>query len=288
MRERLLSVEDVGVTYQRRGALARARGREPASWAVDGASLEVPAGEAVAIVGESGSGKSTLARAIVGLVGVDRGRVVLAGTAVSTRRTQAQRRLVQLIFQDPYSSLNPRMTVGDAISEAIRVNRMREGAAVAQRTRELLALVQLPSRFIDVYPRHMSGGQRQRASIARALATEPQLLVADEAVSALDVSVQAAILNLFADLRAELGLTLLMISHNLAVIRHVSERIVVMHRGQIVEAGVTEAVVERPQHDYTRTLIASVPSLVPRARYPTSPATAPGGKAMTRAQPGRD
>jgi ABC-type glutathione transport system ATPase component len=278
MPEPLLSVQDVGVTYERRGLLGRLRAESP-SWAVDGATLEVAGGEAVAIVGESGSGKSTIARAIVGLVPVDRGRVVLAGAVASTRRTREQRRLVQLIFQDPYSSLNPRMTVGDAISEAIRVNRMREGSAVAQRTRELLALVQLPSRFIDVHPRHMSGGQRQRASIARALATEPRLLVADEPVSALDVSVQAAILNLFADLRADLGLTLLVISHNLAVVRHVSERIIVMHRGRIVEAGETEAVVEHPRHDYTRTLIASVPSLMPRAPHPTSPATAPGGKA---------
>lgn len=281
MSEPLLSVQDVGVTYERRGMLARRRAPEPSSWAVDGATLTLAGGEAVAIVGESGSGKSTLARTIVGLIPVERGRVELDGAVVSTRRTQQQRRLVQLIFQDPYSSLNPRMTVGDAISEAIRVNRMREGAAVAHRTRELLALVQLPSWFADVHPRHMSGGQRQRASIARALATEPRLLVADEPVSALDVSVQAAILNLFADLRAELGLTLLVISHNLAVVRHVSERVIVMHRGRIVETGETQAVVERPRHDYTRTLIASVPSLVPRASHPrpTNPATASGGKA---------
>jgi peptide/nickel transport system ATP-binding protein len=273
MSDSLLVVDDLAVTYARRGRFMRRRTGGDDSWAVKQATLEVRDGESVAIVGESGSGKSTLARAVVGLIPAARGRIALAGATVGVRRTADQRRLAQLIFQDPYSSLNPRMTIGQAISEAVRVNHMREGAAVQQRLFELMELVQLPARLADAHPRHVSGGQRQRASIARALATEPRLLVADEPVSALDVSVQAAILNLFADLRAELGLTLLMISHNLAVVRHVSERVAVMYRGRIIETDTTARVVENPQQEYTRALIASVPSLVPRARQPTSTAT---------------
>lgn len=278
MPEALLEVTELGVTYRRPSRLWH-RGAAPV-WAVDGVSLRVEAGESVAIVGESGCGKSTLARTVVGLLTASRGELRLAGTPVGARRTPEQRRLVQLIFQDPYSSLNPRMTIGQTLQEVVRVHRMREGAAVAARMRELLDLVQLPASVAQVYPRQLSGGQRQRVSIARALATEPRLLVADEPVSALDVSVQAAVLNLFADLRSELGLTLLMISHNLAVVRHVSERVAVMLGGQVVETGATASVLENPTHDYTRTLLASVPSLVPRARTtnPTTPATLPDGE----------
>jgi ABC-type glutathione transport system ATPase component len=269
MPDSVVTARDLRVRYHRHSSLLASR-RQPAAWAVDGVSFEVAAGESFALVGESGCGKSTLARTLVGLTKATEGTVTLGGVEVGHRRTSQQRRTIQLVFQDPYSSLNPRMTVGQAIEEVLQVHRMREGGGVAARMHELLDLVHLPSTVADSSPRQLSGGQRQRVSIARALAAEPKVLVADEPVSALDVSVQAAVLNLFADLRSELGLTLLMISHNLAVVRHVSERIAVMHAGRLVEVGATHDVLERPSHDYTRRLLASVPSLVPRVRPSTT------------------
>lgn len=263
MPEPILSVKDLAVTYERRSALRR---RTAPQLAVDGVSLDVAKGASVAIVGESGCGKSTLARAVVGLTPYLRGEVTLDGELLVGQRTQKQRRGMQLIFQDPYSSLNPRMTVGQTLAEVLKVHQMREGSAVDNRILELLDLVNLSNSVRATYPRHLSGGQRQRVSIARALATEPGILVADEPVSALDVSVQAAILNLFAELRKELGLTLVMISHNLAVVRHTSDSVVVMYGGRVVEHGRTADVLERPEHDYTKSLLASVPSLVPRTR----------------------
>ncbi|MEU6476717.1 ATP-binding cassette domain-containing protein [Streptomyces sp. NPDC047017] len=213
--------------------------------AVDGVSLEVPAGRVTGLVGESGSGKSTLARAAAGLTpyrgtvsGVEPGRV-------------------QMVFQDPYSSLNPRMTLGDAIAEGTRVPRPRRPAEVAR----LLELVSLPSSYAAKYPRELSGGQRQRVAVARALAARPEVLIADEITSALDVCVQGAVLNLLRDLRAELGLTMLFISHNLAVVRYVCDAVAVMRHGRLVESGPVEEVITTPQHAYTRALLAAVPRL---------------------------
>jgi len=255
----MLDVDSVWIRYGRNGLFTRKSRQAP--WALRDVSVQVPAGAAVGIVGESGSGKSTLARAIVGLVDVTRGQIVVDGMPVGHHRHRAQHRAVQMVFQDPYSSLNPRMTVGGTLQEVIRFHGLREGAGIARRSAELCDLVQLPAGAAEKYPHELSGGQRQRVALARALATEPRLLVADEPTSALDVSVQAAILNLICDLRETLGLSLLLISHNLAVVRHVCDEIVVMHDGEIAEKGSTEQILTRPEHPYTRTLIAAVPSL---------------------------
>ncbi|MEU9099917.1 ATP-binding cassette domain-containing protein [Streptomyces sp. NPDC048361] len=213
--------------------------------AVDGVSLDVAPGTVTGLVGESGSGKSTLARAVAGLTPY-RGTV-----------TGVERGRVQMVFQDPYSSLNPRMRIGDAIAEGSRVDRGRRDAEVAR----LLELVSLPAAHARRYPRELSGGQRQRVAIARALAAEPDVLIADEITSALDVSVQGAVLNLIRELRAELGLTMLFISHNLAVVRYVCDEVAVMRHGHLVETGPVEDVIGAPSHPYTRTLLEAVPSL---------------------------
>lgn len=258
MTDPLLGVESLWVRYGRRPIVRRTRA---VPWTLHDVSLQVSAGQTVGIVGESGSGKSTLARALIGLVRITQGRILLEGASVDHRRDPAQRRAVQMVFQDPYSSLNPRMTVRQTLEEAIRFHRVATGPSVAQRSASLCDLVQLPASASDKHPHQLSGGQRQRVAIARALATNPRLLVADEPTSALDVSVQAAILNLFCELRSELGLSLVLISHNLAVVRHVCDTTLVMHDGRIVEQGATDEVLTTPQHAYTRALIAAVPSL---------------------------
>lgn len=210
--------------------------------AVDDVTLEIPDGSTLGLVGESGSGKSTLARAVAGLV-------PYTGTIEGARR-------VQMVFQDPYASLNPRMTVGASIAEGLprRTNHPEEVA-------RLLDLVSLPPDAATRYPRQLSGGQRQRVAIARALAARPQLLIADEITSALDVSVQGAILNLIRTLRADLGLSMLFISHNLAVVRYVADVIAVMRHGRLVELGPAEHITATPEHAYTRSLLAAVPRL---------------------------
>ncbi|MFF0740278.1 ABC transporter ATP-binding protein [Streptomyces sp. NPDC004111] len=213
--------------------------------AVNDVSLEVAGGRATGLVGESGSGKSTLARAAAGLTpyrgtisGVPRGRV-------------------QMVFQDPSSSLNPRMSIGDAVAEGVRVPRAERAREIAR----LLELVSLPASCAGRYPRELSGGQRQRVAIARALAARPEVLIADEITSALDVSVQGSVLNLLRDLRAELGLTMLFISHNLAVVRYVCDAVAVMRHGHLLEHGPVDEVTTAPQHAYTRALLDAVPRL---------------------------
>ncbi|WP_283134285.1 ABC transporter ATP-binding protein [Rhizohabitans arisaemae] len=214
--------------------------------AVENLTLEIPPGSVVGLVGESGSGKSTVAKAICGLVRYE-GRM----SGVDPKR-------VQLVFQDPYASLNPRMTVGASVEEGLSaLPRGRRKDEVER----LLSLVSLPPEFAGRYPRELSGGQRQRVAIARALGARPELLVADEITSALDVSVQGAVLNLIRGLQAELGLSMLFISHNLAVVRYVSDVVAVMHRGRLVEIGPAERVVGAPEHAYTRELLAAVPRL---------------------------
>jgi peptide/nickel transport system ATP-binding protein len=236
-----LRFEDVTVRYDR-------------TLACDGVSLTVPAGQVVGIVGESGSGKSTLARAAVGLAPVSGGRITLGGEPVPTR---GRRRPLQMVFQDPYSSLDPRMPIGQSVAEA-----MPPGASRAERRAEverLLELVHLdPGRAGDL-PSRLSGGQRQRVALARALAGRPQVVIADEITSALDVSIQGAVLNLVRELQRELGLSMLFISHNLAVVRYVASHVAVMHQGRIVEEGPTAQVLSEPGHDYTRALLAAVP-----------------------------
>jgi oligopeptide transport system ATP-binding protein len=229
--------------------------------AVEDVSFELAEGESLGIVGESGCGKTTVARCIVGLQQPDAGVVSIDGVEMGSNRDRAQRRAVQLVFQDPYSSLNPRMSIGSMLTQLLATHDLAHGAAAQARCRELLALVGLPPDALSRYPGAFSGGQRQRIAIARALAVEPHIIVADEPVSALDVSIQATILELFADLRDRLGISLIMISHNLAAVRHVCDRVAVMYLGRLVEVGSTVDVFADPRHPYTRALLNAVPQV---------------------------
>ena len=246
--EPLLSAREVAVSFPVGSrAAARIHGEERLLRAVDGVDLEMRRGEALALVGESGSGKSTLAQALAGLLRTDRGEIRFDGRVLPASRSRADRRRIQMVFQDPYSSLNPRLTVGGMLRELLRVHHVVPANRVATFSAELLALVGLSEADLSAYPRQFSGGQRQRVAIARALALRPDVLVADEPVSALDVSVQATILNLLQNLRKDLGLTLLLISHNLAVVRHLCDRVAVMYLGRIVEVAPTEQIFSAPR-----------------------------------------
>ena len=229
--------------------------------ALDGVDLAVRPGESLGIVGESGCGKSTLARVLVGLVPLTSGTLSINGQAVGLKRSRPMRRHIQMVFQDPSSSLNPARTVEQILGELLRAHELVPSDRVKARCDELLELVHLPRSVLAVKPRQLSGGQRQRVGIARALALEPEVLVADEAVAALDVSVQATILNLLSDLRQQLGLTLIFISHDLSVVRHISDELAVMYLGRIVEEGSADAIFSEPRHPYTRALIAASPLL---------------------------
>ncbi|MFM2073478.1 MAG: hypothetical protein RLZZ623_3742 [Actinomycetota bacterium] len=259
----LLEVDDLYCEFPMGSRLAaRLGGREVSALrAVDHVSLTIDAGTSVGVVGESGCGKSTLAKAVIGLVQPTSGSIRLHGVELAGQRDQAARRKIQMVFQDPGSSLNPRMTVGAAIAEMLVVHGLRTGNAIEQRCRELLDLVELPASALDQRPHALSGGQRQRVAIARALALEPDLLIADEAVAALDVSVQASVLNLLNDLRTRLGLTMLFISHDLGVVRQVTERVVVLYLGRIVEDQPSNDLFEHPLHPYTKALLAAAPRL---------------------------
>ncbi len=239
---------------------ARARQRQaPVLRAVSDVSFSVAAGSAVGIVGESGCGKSTLAKTIIGLLPPTSGTIRLGGMALAGKRDRVTRRRIQMVFQDPASSLNPKMTVGDAISEVLRAHELRPEHAIENRCRELLDLVELPASAFALRPTALSGGQCQRVAIARALAVEPELLIADEAVAALDVSVQASILNLLNDLRRRLGLTLLFISHDLGVVHQVTDRVMVLYLGRVVEDQPTRDAFNDPRHPYARALLAAAP-----------------------------
>jgi oligopeptide transport system ATP-binding protein len=261
----LLEVRDLAMHFPLNASLTRRLRKLPVDVlrAVDGVDLRVARGEALGLVGESGCGKSTLGRCIVGLYEPTAGEVLVEGHALSAKRTPADRRRVQMIFQDPYSSLNPRMTVHQALGELLRVHHLVPRNGVDERCRELLDLVGLPPSALDAYPRQFSGGQRQRISIARALALEPEILIADEPVSALDVSVQATVLNLLADLRQRLGLTMLFVAHNMSVVRHVCDRVAVMYLGRIVETAPSDQLFSDPRHPYTQALLRAVPRLAP-------------------------
>jgi peptide/nickel transport system ATP-binding protein len=234
--------------------------------AVDGVDIVVEAGESVGVVGESGCGKSTLARVIVGLQEPTSGSLLVAGERTGANRSAVVRRRVQMVFQDPATSLNPRRSVRSVLVELLRAHGLAAGSEAEARVRALAGLVGLPSRTLAARPRELSGGERQRVAIARALVVEPDLLVADEAVASLDVSVQAAVINLLADLRRQLGLTLVFISHDLGVVRSLCDRVAVMYLGRIVEDAPAESLFAGPGHPYTRALLAAVPRLGERGR----------------------
>jgi peptide/nickel transport system ATP-binding protein/oligopeptide transport system ATP-binding protein len=259
----LLRVEDLRKEFvARRSPLGRPTATVKA---VDGVSFSLQAGETLALVGESGCGKSTVGRLILRLIEPTSGRVVFDGTdvfALSEGELRAFRRHAQLIFQDPFASLNPRMTVGEILAEPLALHALAPPAGRRERVGELLTLVGLQPHQARRYPHEFSGGQRQRIAIARALAVEPRLIVCDEPVSALDVSIRAQVLNLLRDLQRRLGLSLVFISHDLAVVKHIADRIAVMYLGRIVETARADDLFASPRHPYTRALLSAIP--VPR------------------------
>lgn len=266
MSEALLSVEGLTKRFPVRRSLAATVRRAPRAQvlALDEVSIDVRRGETVGVVGESGSGKSTLAKCIVRLVEPDGGTITFDGDRVEGGERAALRRFrrrVQMIYQDPYSSLNPRMTVGAAIGEPARVHRLVDRAGQDAYVRNLLARVGLQAGDAERRPRELSGGQRQRVAIARALAVAPEVLIADEAVSALDVSMQGQILSLFEELQSDLGLGMVLISHQLAVVARLARRVSVMYLGRIVESGSVEQVFRDSRHPYTQALLLAHPSI---------------------------
>jgi ABC-type glutathione transport system ATPase component len=228
---------------------------------VDEVSIQVDEGQTLGIVGESGCGKSSLARAIIGLTRPASGEILFRGMPLGPFRDTAARRQIQMVFQDPGSSLNPAMTVRQMLTELLRHHRLRTRPQIPERCRELMAMVKLPEVTLDARPAKLSGGQKQRVAIARALAIEPALILADEPVAALDVSVQATVLNVLADLQAQLGFGLVFISHDLAVVRHICQDVAVMYLGQIVERADVQRIFQSPEHEYTRKLLSAAPRL---------------------------
>jgi oligopeptide transport system ATP-binding protein len=292
MAENILELRDVRTHFPiHRGFLVKRQ--VGAVKAVDGVTLSVRQGEVLGLVGESGCGKSTLARTILQLVPTTGGAVILNGRNLgkaSRAEMLACRRDLQMIFQDPYASLNPRMTVFATLAEPLLVHGVCGASEVTGRVDELMRLVGLAPRFAQKYPHEFSGGQRQRIAIARALALRPKIIIADEPVSALDVSIQAQILNLLAQLCKGMNLSLVFIAHDLSVVRHISDRVAVMYLGKIVELGPAADVIDRPRHPYTRALVSAIPVPDPdieRSRQrivlagdPPSPINPPAGCAF--------
>jgi len=230
--------------------------------AVDGVSFDIYRGETLGLVGESGCGKTTTGRTILHLYRPTAGRVIFDGVDLTAQKREALRRMrrrMQMIFQDPFASLNPRMTVGRIIGEPLHVHKIASGKEQVERIQELLRLVRLNPRFINRYPHEFSGGQRQRIGIARALASNPEFIVCDEPISALDVSIQAQVVNLLEDLQEQFGLTYLFIAHDLSMVRHICDRVAVMYLGQIVELAAKDELYDHPRHPYTKALLSAVP-----------------------------
>lgn len=261
-KEVLVKVEDLSVHFPvKRNLLGKVTRYFTA---VDQISFEIYSGETLGLVGESGCGKTTLGRTLLKLIQPTSGKILFKGIPITHRDANSLRSFrkeVQLVFQDPFSSLNPRLTIGEALDEPMRIFSPENRAQRRKRVSDLLEQVQLPARFADRYPHEFSGGQRQRIVIARALALNPTFLVCDESVSALDVSVQAQVLNLLNDLKDQLGLTMLFISHDLSVVRYMSDRVMVMHAGKIVETGRSEEIYRAPKHEYTKLLLSAVPKM---------------------------
>lgn len=265
----ILAAENLTRSYPRGRSVALGSRSGARVEALKGVNLELRAGETLALVGGSGSGKSTTARLLVGLETPTSGTVRWHGRDIRTLdrvARQAFRRSVQVVFQDPFGSLNPRQTVGAMLREALAFHGLAKGAAADERIARLLALTGLAADTSEVHPHALSGGQRQRVAIARALSVEPEAIVADEPVSALDVSIRAQVLNLLMDLRERLGLSLLLIAHDLSVVRHVADRTAVMSEGRIVECAPTSELFDDPRHSVTRQLLASIPA--PLRRFP--------------------
>jgi len=256
----LVEVDDLKVHFPiRSGIFKTVKG---AVKAVDGVTFDVRRGETLGLVGESGCGKSTIGRAMIRLREPTAGTVRFDGvdlTSINTNALRKMRRRMQIIFQDPYGSLDPRMTVGSIVSEPIETHRLAQGEAKRERVAELLRLVGLDPKYVKRYPHEFSGGQRQRIGVARALAVEPEFIVCDEPISALDVSIQAQVLNLLTDLRSRLGLTYLFVAHDLSVVKHISDRVAVMYLGKVVEIGPPDQLYAAPGHPYTRALLSAVP-----------------------------
>ncbi len=280
----LVSAENVSVTFRRRGLLRAAA----AVRAVNGVTLAIAKGEALGVVGESGSGKSTLGRLLLGLLKPSAGHVTFDGQRLDGLPAAEWRRLrrrMQIVFQDPYGSLDPRRRVGAQIGDGLAIHGLASGDDRDARVAELLAKVGLDATHADRFPHEFSGGQRQRVGIARALATGPDFLVADEPVSALDVSIQAQILDLLGRLRGDFGLAMLFISHDLAAVRHLCDRVAVMYLGRVMEEGPAAKVLERPRHPYTRALVSATPRIRAGERQqriilpgdPPSPSAPPSG-----------
>jgi oligopeptide/dipeptide ABC transporter ATP-binding protein len=263
--EPVLRVADITKTYHVRGALmarlSRTGDAHSSLRALDGVDLQLGKGEILALVGESGSGKSTLAKILVGGTTATSGQLEYHGGPMPAHRGKEASRGIQMVFQDPYSSLNPRISVGSMLRELLLLHKIVPRSEVRAESVRLLRLVGLEEDTLDAYPSQFSGGQRQRIAIVRALAVRPDILIADEPVSALDVSVQATILELFARLRRELGLSILFVAHNLAVVQHLSQRVAVMYLGRIVEVAETAELFRNPRHPYTRALIDSIPRM---------------------------
>lgn len=269
----LLEVADLEVHF-RTGGLAWPGRARPQVRALNGVTFALDPGETLGIVGESGCGKSTLGRAVLCLEPATAGRILLAGRDIvraDAAEIAALRAETAMIFQDPYNALNPRMTVGETLGEVLRVHRKAPAAAIGGRVRDLMALVGLGAELVNRRPATLSGGQCQRVGIARALAIEPKLVIADECVAALDVSIQGQIINLLIDLKARMNLAMIFIAHDLAVVRRLCDRVAVMYLGRIVEIGATEAAFAQPKHPYTQALIRAIPEIDPDRPLPRDP-----------------